>query len=1637
MSHEPSRPDLPLSSSKVHGFLIMRILFSSRCPFVAVFLLVMLIPVAAPVQAAAVSSSWLRTGAGAGEFRWVGDVASDSFEIEVRGLEFERRAEREDFIILAVAAPGVEGGVKAELMEVRIRNRNTGREEDWVVDEAPNVGDVGSFVRVMRQRTRVAYQGWLGDHYLVGISFETAPVHFAHDPARMRIKVTIDSPQPVATATRQWRASHLGRLERLVMNPDDLPRLFGAPPPAMDLAATRWNYHERRGAGWWMFDVTREGIHSIRAVDLARAGLESTPESMQRLRLFREGVEVPTHLAGGALLFHGVPSKSEYSRAATYWMVLEPEGAVEPTRIRASERRGVQVEADQEIDPDAARVAADGGRDEGREEQGRPGGEAGGGRDGRGRDAEDAGEATAAPAATTDREEADAGEAQEALPDEAEALRSRFDISMQELRVGHEREVVTRRDRFLTILDSRWVDSPLRAGVGHVSEFDLPRFVPGQQNNRLRVRYFMTTGDAPRQIAMEARLNGVVLGTQNLSILSDAWLDWAIPAEALKPNGNRLVLTPAVGSVTQGLYLEAFEITYWRDHFADRVPFELNLPVERRSLLREFVIDGLDPEASPLAFDISEPLDARLVALAPHPDDPGRLLMQPPFGVGGRFMLLDAADALPISGLRRPVQDALSWEKMGPGLEVIIITHPEFEPQAQMLASHHQLAGRPAMVVNIHALEAEYSYGQQSPDAIRRFLVHASDHWPTPPGSVILLGDATHDYRGEFRNEVRNFIPSYRMMPDGLGRAGFPSDLPFACVLGRDDLPDLVVSRLSVANAADARAVVEKLIAAASTSKPGPWRARMAQISDSGEFGAEIDELRVDFTPPFVSMRTVHLGRLPWINNFLFSREEFLATRSKISPAATTAVREIFEDGAATITYYGHGSPNIWSDQRMWFGGGSPNSDNLLLNNFPMLPFVANMTCNTGAIDYPLPPWNICMTEDLMRQPRGGAIAVLAPGGLGTVQAHRRVSHELHRALFDRQIETLGDVVTLVRQRYMLRGFETDLLRMYIYMGDPYTRRQRPDHDLPVLMAGGSRYALPGLASAPYMADVPAALVGGRYEVLLRGPDGALRERQEGVVEDARLDARLETVMDAEGLWRLEVMVWNDTTDGWGGTEIQIGHPTPELHRIAIEKRSEGEVLSISLRNRGEIPVYRRPVDIEWGDAFDAERPFELHRTVLLDLEPRAATSFEFAIPATEWPRVWRATFPVTGGRRIPAQPFGRQEASQYLTVQMPEGDLEPGIRLIPSMSGFIDTLPRRSPRLQAELWLAGRVPMSGLDTMESVWVVLNGPEGREMARERLALSRLPGPTVLPMQVELPATWTNWGDTLPFEVAIDWDESEDIRPEAIGTLEWTVDRLPDPNLVSIEVLNPWPTEGETVMVQARVRNDGRVRARNVQLKLHALLGDVEELRQALPEPGAMMTPLLSFESVGADLISMAGADDMPDRVRGLEPGLDAVLTARWDPFEPAGSYYGLASVIYDQGALDPAPASNFALFHVQFRRQFELAFTGSPAVKVTAVDPRRRLVRLDAELVNRGETEAQRVEVRFYASEADAQHGAEPVHVHSLDVVAPGQSIALSTEWQLNAEQVRAGVRPVVQAAVKGSRQRIRADSGETAVSAP
>jgi hypothetical protein len=113
---------------------------------------------------------------------------------------------------------------------------------------------------------------------------------------------------------------------------------------------------------------------------------------------------------------------------------------------------------------------------------------------------------------------------------------------------------------------------------------------------------------------------------------------------------------------------------------------------------------------------------------------------------------------------------------------------------------------------------------------------------------------------------------------------------------------------------------------------------------------------------PLVSMLSLLsrlLGGRRFTGRLFRAREELRLVmpekKLKVSPRATWLVRRAFERGTGAIYYFGHGSPNLWMDERVWFGGDSANSDNQLLAGTGFTPFVTTMTCNTGAIDYPIP----------------------------------------------------------------------------------------------------------------------------------------------------------------------------------------------------------------------------------------------------------------------------------------------------------------------------------------------------------------------------------------------------------------------------------------------------------------------------------------------------------------------------------------------------------------------------------------------------------------------------------------------------------------------------------------------------------
>jgi len=1517
---------------------------------------------------------------GRGSYRLAGDPASGNLLITIRPDGFDDSL-KDDALVIAMPPPPAGQKAKVQLIAYTAIDRLKGTTRRVDPQQLPRADEpeLGAIDRFLRSSARLSGEGWLGPVYVVALPCEMPAAHFAFDleEVELRVETAEASGAPTKTTDAQHRW-----LSEVLANPEHIGRLARRAPPAVDPDSARWLYHERAGEPWRFTTIAEEGVYALRPASLTGADL---PPNADRVRIWRQGVEVPTLLREGNLYFYGVPSDDPHTREARYW--------IEPLAADSSEVPLRMAES-------------------------------------------------------------------EALP--AEATPTTLAMSRQRQVIDRDERVVTRRDRFLTILDYRWVERDLPGGKTAETTFDLPGLSAQIGAPSMRLELYATGVLVSRGVTLGLVLNGDELTSASLTLEGTGNAVVELPAGALRPSDNRLEITPEYSN-SDGfeVWLDRIDVDYTRDHYANVAPFHLDLPESPNAPNRRVAVEGIGSSGDVIAWNVLNPLAPVVVPVGPG-EKSGVVVATPSPRAAAKLVLAGTADAREVPALVAPTTDPVIDK--GPAdwpLDLLIVTHPEFREAAKRLAELHRREGRGVLVVASDAIASEFGQGPLTPPSLQRFLAHAATGWAHPPGAILLMGDCTQDHRGDFRNGIVNFIPAWRESPGGAGRAGFASDYPYTCLIGTDNIPDVPLARLSVANMADAEAIVGKLEEYASSPAQGAWQGRVAIVSDSGEFTAEAEFFRARRIPDQFGAELIRLGRMPWTDNFLFSKEELAATRSKISPAATTAVRKAFGAGLFALFYTGHGSPNIWSDERLWFGGGSPNSDNPLLWNAPALPFVVNFTCNTGAVDYPLPPWNICITEDMMRQRHGGALSVFAPGGLGTLADHRRMADELMDSLLSGGLPTVGEVTHVARARYALRGFDRDMLRMYILQGDPLTKLRRPKNDLRVVLGEGSKYAPVDWPSLAVSLQASAAFAGGQATLTLTDPDAAERHTAQVLLAPTgQWSGELPVALDREGTWRLHAHVANATGDIFGGASIAVGFPRAGIENVELTAAPTtlGGAAQVTVRvaNQGELPVVARSLSLEvWhpGSAAEDWRPVERR---LISLKPRQKMAISFDVTAAQTVTVWRAVLAGAPPSFQPATPRTRGEVSRQVAIAIvpPQpGEVVPP-RVIPltALSGGLEIPREASPRLNLEYWVA--LVRGSTDSAElakasaGARLELRGPDGEICGTQEFRFDSFGRADALVGSFILPEGWK--AGSMAVSVSASWlppvvNPEEDAGPSAgdlaavrlpavpFETVEWQIpnDRIPNLVLRSMRVLTPDVGAGDTVMVEAEVANMGNTRAKRVALVLKQLEGPAaaEAARIVAATPaGSIPDPsgiALDPKGLGTDLVSLAGRDDVPSSHPALEPGESVTLMARWDPFEPAGPYVGALLVTHENGAMDLDPSDNVLPFAVRFRRPFELEFTGSPAVRLVPVDPRQRLVRLEATIANRGETEAQRVELRFYASDADRAAGGDPVAMSEVEILAPGSEAKVAVEWKLTAEQARDGVRPTVQAAVKGSRQRI------------
>lgn len=485
----------------------------------------------------------------------------------------------------------------------------------------------------------------------------------------------------------------------------------------------------------------------------------------------------------------------------------------------------------------------------------------------------------------------------------------------------------------------------------------------------------------------------------------------SVPAGTLVPGDNNIEVV-AVEDDARDLDLVLVDyviLEYQRNLTAvdDALTFTLGPDVEA-ARVNGFTTDDI------VVLDITNPLaPVKLTGVKIEPDEKGFGVTFAP-GAKGRATRFyaaarTAAMQLPKAALDRP-SNLKGQENRA---DYIIIAPQEFHQALGPLVKLHEKDGLVVATVDVQDIYDEFSYGDFTPFAIRDFIAYAKKHWAKPsPRFVLLVGDATYDYRDYRGKGERSYVPTY--MADTKPHGEVASDSFFACVEGDDLVPDIAIGRLSARTPEDVTAAAARITAYAEGASSGDWQRRALLVADDDDplFEQDCDRLAALFEDAGLQVTKLYLREQPSVKKM------------------TAALIRHLTDGNLFTVYVGHGEPRSWAHERIL------QADQVeKLQDGKGFTFVTTFTCLDGAFQMMPEP---CMAESFMEPPVGGAIACFSPTGLGYPDQHDVLAQALFGNLLKNSGQTIGEAVMQAEREALAKRPDLDaIVQMYILFGDP------------------------------------------------------------------------------------------------------------------------------------------------------------------------------------------------------------------------------------------------------------------------------------------------------------------------------------------------------------------------------------------------------------------------------------------------------------------------------------------------------------------------------------------------------------------------------------------------------------------------
>jgi hypothetical protein len=424
----------------------------------------------------------------------------------------------------------------------------------------------------------------------------------------------------------------------------------------------------------------------------------------------------------------------------------------------------------------------------------------------------------------------------------------------------------------------------------------------------------------------------------------------------------------------------------------------------------------------------------------------------------------------------------------------IIVTHPSLLQEAERLAAFHlKQYGFKDAVLTTQQIYHEFSSGSPDPTAIRdciKMIADKSANTKIKPSYVVLFGNGTFDPKNRIVPNY-NLVPVYESKQSFDPLTSFMSDDFYGLITDSADINlseqftplSIAVGRISAKNSAEARLMVNKIIAYHTNKSFGAWRNEMILLADDQDNNLHLNDAEsvaaiITQTNPLVHQQKIYLDAYPLKSN----------PSGASYPGVNEAIVNSILKGALMFNYSGHGNYHQLTEEAV-FSEAELNR----FNNANKLPLFITASCDFAPFD---DPTKQSLGEQLLFKNENGGIGLLTTTRLVFASSNRIMNMQYVQQAITRQADgsylALGEAVRIAKNNTSANGGDVLNTRKFTLLGDPAMQLAFPTSTIKINTLNGNPFN-----------DTDSIAASGKYtmEGTVLSAEGEINTQFNGIVE--------------------------------------------------------------------------------------------------------------------------------------------------------------------------------------------------------------------------------------------------------------------------------------------------------------------------------------------------------------------------------------------------------------------------------------------------------------------------------------------------------------------------------------------------------